>query len=556
MNLRSLSIRTIALVNLLLFAGILVSVMVLAEMHYKRLDLTANRAYTLSDGTVKMLRSLGDVLHIKVYMSKDLPPEFTAAAREIKDTFEEFAAVGGRNVNLRFIDPADDDKLKADLNQMGILELRAQIRKKERLEYKNIYFSAAFFYRNRKEIIRNLYQVGSLELAAARAIYKLIRERTPKIAYVTSAKTYDLNEGYSTLYKELLKTFNFAKVDLDKGEEIPEDADVLFIAGPNEKLSEWAKYQIDRYLTNGGNVVAFVEQVKFPESRDRLVRVNSNLDELVANYGVKVNKDMVCDFLKRGIIRYNYGGQIIQAQYPPLVAVDKVAFSKYPSPITNGLEVLYLPWTSSITLEGKLKDRKDVQYLAVSSPQSTVQTSTFTIDPARLRPIGDKKERVLAVLVPGPFESAYKDKPAPAPPAGAKEETKKKPEASNGGKEGEKEAQEETSAAKEKKKGYLVVVGNAFFASDDCRSMFWQTRVNMKFFQNLFEYLTMGSDLIGIRMKKLSLPKVLEEKLNKSKSLLWAFNIALMPFLLFAFATGFKIWSFMRKRRYEEMVGR
>lgn len=544
MNLRTLSSASIALLNVVLFIAIILSGLYLAERHYSRFDLTSNKAYTLSPGTIDLLRNLQDVLHIKVYMSKDLPPEFTGPSRDITDTFEEFASVGGRKVSLRFIDPTDDEQLKSELNTMGILELRAQIRNKERLESKNIFFSAAFFYRNRKEIIRNLYEISDVELTSVQSIMKVANERIPKIAYVTSNKTLEMNEQISTLYKELLHTFNIAKVDLEKGEDIPNDADVLFVAGPKEKLSSWALYCIDKYLVSGGKVVMLVDRVQLNSTSTGadIQKVDSDIETLLAHYGVKVNQDVVCDFAKMGFLRYNYGGQVLAARYPMFVGIDKVSMTKYSSPITSGLQVLYFPWTSSLEFDTDKLSANTVTHLAVSSDQSTVQTGTFEIDPQRLRQIGDKKERIIASLITGKFKSYFDGKPKPTRPASSDAPPKPDTDAA--------ETPESPSD------GFLAVVASSYFASDSGAGMFGQTANNLQFMQNVFEYIAHGNALIGIRMKKVALQKVIEENLNKSKASLWLFNIALMPIVILLAAFIFKIISFLRKKRYEEMVGR
>ncbi|GAB4150006.1 MAG: Gldg family protein [Planctomycetota bacterium] len=539
MNLKRLSARSLTILNILLFLCIVVTGLLLAERHFIRLDVTSSQTYTLSDGTKNLLNSLKDVLHIKVYMTADLPQELAASAREVRDTFEEFRSIGGRMVNLSFVDPSKDEELKAELNQMGILELRFSVREKERVENKVIFFSAAFLYRNRKEIIKNLYAEPSLELASARAVKKLISVRTPKLAYITSYSTRDLNREFSGMYKTLIESLNIVRVDIEAGEAIPEDADILLLMGPRQKISQWGLYQLDQYLMRGGKLVVFSEQIHLNDKFDGIATNPTDIDVLLASYGVNLNTDMVCDNMKMGHLVYSYGNQRVMDAYPAIVAVDREAFSKNESAITKGLQAVYMPWCSSMTLDEGLIEGKRVERLLVSSPESTVQQSSFNLDPNMMkRPSGEKKERLLGVLLAGEFNSHFRGKEAPQPPAEARKA----------------EYPERKDSTED---GYLAVISSTYFVSDAGLSMMGgRYRINLVFLENLFDYLSMGNDLIGIRMKDQPVQTVDERVLNRHKSLFWFLNVALMPLLVFFAGIAVKLFGYYRKRSYETRMGR
>jgi gliding-associated putative ABC transporter substrate-binding component GldG len=545
MDMKKLPARTLIPVNIVLFVAIIIAFIILAERHFKRFDLTANQSYTLSEGSRSLVSSLKDVLHIKVYMTTKLPQELNASAREVRDTLEEFRSIGGRMVSLSFIDPGNDEALKAELNQMGILELRATVRQKERQESRSIYFSAALLYRNRKELILNLSSEPSLELAVSRAIKKLTTDRIPKVAYITSNGTASLDERLSGLYKTLIESNNFARVDLEKGERIPADADIAFLAGPRVKLSTWAKFALDQYLMGGGRLVVFADQIRLNDKMDGIVANPTDLDQFLAHYGFKLNTDMVCDNLKMGHLVYNYGNQRVMDSCPAIVRIDKASFDDVnnTSAVTKGLQSVFMPWSSSMELDTDKLASHRIERLLVSSQESTVQQSNYNVDPSFLRnPIGEKRARLMGALVSGPFTSQFKGADAPTPPPTAEPP-----------KPGDKAIERLDST----EKAHIAVVTSSYFAGNDAMSMMGgQYRVNMLFLQNLFDYLGMGDELIGIRMKGATMQAADEQVLNKSKTMLWLMNVLLMPLVVLLFGIVWKLFSYMKKRSYEQRMGR
>ncbi|MFA4986423.1 MAG: Gldg family protein [Candidatus Brocadiia bacterium] len=551
MNLRYWSLRAVALLNIALFLVVLAGLTHLSERHFARVDFTSHHTFTLSGGTRDLISSLQDVLHVKVYLSNDLPPEMAQSEQEIRDLFDEFAYIGGRKIALQYVDPGKDAQLKADLNQMGIIELRAQVRQKERLEYKNIFLSAAFFYRNRKEIIPNLFQEGSLELASARSIKKLVSDRTPRIAYWASNGTYDLEKDCPQLYKALIATFNITRVDVEKGEPIPDRTDLLLVISPKEKskLSDRALYEIDQYLMSGGRAAFFLERVRLNDERSELLGNDAGIEKLIESYGITVNKDMVCDYQSMGMLAYNYGGQTLMNRCPAIVAVTKAAFAANPSQITKGLEYLYLYWPSSITVDSAKMEGHRVEKLAVSTRESTVVTTGFTLDPGQLsKPSGERKERLMGVLVAGTFDSYFKDKPAPPPPP-VPSPTPGDPGSTPSGAADRPQANRTDEA-------YIVVVSDAFFLTDTGFRLMSGAEANLLFVQNLIEYLGLGRDLIDIRMKNAPVAKVDEIRLNNYSGMLWFFCVAFIPLWLLLTIVGVKFVSYSRKNRYERQVGR
>jgi len=91
---------------ILIIIGILAVINFLSLRHFKRLDLTEGKIYSVSESTKRALTRLTDLVNIKVYFSKELPPQLATLDRQVKDILDEYKAYSQDNLRIEFIDPA------------------------------------------------------------------------------------------------------------------------------------------------------------------------------------------------------------------------------------------------------------------------------------------------------------------------------------------------------------------------------------------------------------------------------------------------------------------
>ena len=105
----------------------LVAVNVLSAFLFFRVDLTAEKRYTLSTATQHLLEGLDDDIHINVYLTGDLPPGFKRLENAVRETLDEFQARASKQVTYRFIDPTavsnpkEKEALLGRLQERGLL---------------------------------------------------------------------------------------------------------------------------------------------------------------------------------------------------------------------------------------------------------------------------------------------------------------------------------------------------------------------------------------------------------------------------------------------------
>ena len=97
--------------GLLVLLALLVIINVLAGQLRLRVDTTAEKLYTLSDGTRAVLKALPRAVTLKFYRSvgaEGLPPAFQQYAQRIDDLLQEYASASGGRVSVELLDPQPD----------------------------------------------------------------------------------------------------------------------------------------------------------------------------------------------------------------------------------------------------------------------------------------------------------------------------------------------------------------------------------------------------------------------------------------------------------------
>ena len=91
--------------KILLMTGIVIVINILSDQLYFRLDLTADKSYTLSKATKNILRSLEEPVTVTAYFTEEVPPQLLQARNDFKDLLIEFSNVAKGNLVYEFIDP-------------------------------------------------------------------------------------------------------------------------------------------------------------------------------------------------------------------------------------------------------------------------------------------------------------------------------------------------------------------------------------------------------------------------------------------------------------------
>lgn len=483
----------------LLVALILVAANLIVSRILARVDLTQDKEFTISKATREVLRDLDDMVTINVYFSKRLPPNLATLRRNIDDILREYQAYSHGKVRVEYIDPSEDSEEEQKLRFLGIPQIQLNVLEKDQLQVINGYMGLAILYADRHQSIPVVQDVYTLEYDLTAGIIQVLSTQKRVVGYLTGIGEPELNRDFEPLGRLLAQTYEVRPVDMDGGRQpVPPEINTLIVARPTS-VAPRIQWQIDQFIMRGGRVLFLVDPLKLDDQMGLMnpTPITSGLDEMLAHYGVRVDRAMVQDRVcenagfSQGYIRYSVA-------YP---AWPKVAGPQLSSenPITSRLESLVLPWCSPLELlvpaagerdttaaGGPRAPQPDIRatVLARSSPAAWLQRGRYDLTPPSpfqmQRPPEGGQAYPLAVALVGSLRSFFDGKPIPPAPGDSLG-------IAGGG-----------STIGQSPETQVIVIGNSQFAAANFLSMF---PGNQEFILNAVDWMTLGDKLIAIRSR-------------------------------------------------------
>ena len=176
----------------------------LGSFFFKRLDLTQDNRYTLSDVTIQILKKIKEPLYIDVFLGGDLPSEFKRLKLETKQLVEELQAYNN-NIIFRFINTTENKEtsftLIKELYKKGLEPKNITVYEKGKESQLMIFPWAIANYKGKEvniPLLKNLMGattdqkvVGSvqhLEYSFADAIHRASTPKQKKVAIIKETK--------------------------------------------------------------------------------------------------------------------------------------------------------------------------------------------------------------------------------------------------------------------------------------------------------------------------------------------------------------------------------
>jgi gliding-associated putative ABC transporter substrate-binding component GldG len=484
------SATVVLLVGLILVVGNFVASRVLA-----RIDLTHGREFTISKATREVLRGLDDVVTIKVYFSKKLPPNLATLRRNIDDVLRGYQAYSHGKVRVEYIDPSEKPEEEQKLRYLGIPQIQLNVLEKDQLQVINGYMGLAILYADRHQSIPVVQDVNTLEYDLTAGILQVLSKEKRIVGYLTGNGAPDLNKDYESLGRLLSQTYDVQPVDLAQGRNpVGNQINTLIVARP-ESVPTRVQWQIDQYLMRGGRVLFMVDPIKLSEEMGLTnpMPVASGIDDQLAAYGVKVQRALVEDRVNENA-GFTQGYMRYSTPYPFWPKVSGKGLSDK-NPITSRLDALVLPWCAPLevvastgdTTGGGSQSGVKATVLARSSTGAWLQKGRYDLTPPspfqmQQRPPDKGESYPLAVALVGRFHSFFSGKPIPAAPGDSTSTAPTTPD----------------KMVEESPETQVIVVGNSQFANSNFISMF---PGNQNFILNAIDWMTLGDKLIAIRSR-------------------------------------------------------
>ncbi|MBN2109189.1 MAG: GldG family protein [Deltaproteobacteria bacterium] len=517
-----------------LAAGILICINALSYRHFFRVDLTATKKYTVSEATKKAVGELDDIVNIKVYLSRRLPPYMAPLVDQVKDMLEEYRICANGNLDIEYIDPADDPPVQQKLQFMGIPQLQLNIVEKDQAAVTTVYMGLAVFYGDSKEVIPALTDVASLEYELTGKILRVLKKEVKTIGFLSGHGEPGLDRELGTVNNELREQYYTRTVSTAGNQTIPAEVAVLVVASPKQ-LTERELFAIDQYLMAGGKAVFLVDSIDIQERGMQGAPSESPVLKLLEHYGVRVAPELVLDQLSENA-SFRSGPYDVLLPYPFWVRVVRQS-TQTDNPIVSGIEAMVLPWASPLELLQEKTGSRTVSVLARSSPSSWTMKGYFDLSPRQdfSAPENQTAQHVLALAMSGSFSSYFDGKPVPAPDKDAAIE---EPSAPKGA---EKKA-EPPAFIQKSPETRIIVTGNSRFITDNFITQFDGNRA---FFLNAVDWCTADDRLMGIRARESgdSTLYVMSDNLKAAVRLL---NMCAVPVLVAVFGI---VHAYIRRRR-------
>jgi ABC-type uncharacterized transport system involved in gliding motility auxiliary subunit len=319
---------------ILVMIAVIVVVNVLADRYNKSYDATANKRYSLSEQTAKIVRGLKQDATITYFNP-------TTRFREGRDLLDEYKNLSPK-VKVEYVDPDKDPQRAREVGS------------------RNFSNTAIVQIGAKKEEAKSMTEEG-----ITGAFIRDLKNNTRTVCFVTGSGEHQIDdsdrEGFSQ-FKQLLAKDDYQTkaIDLLQKPEVPNDCTALVIAGPTRDYVQPEVDAIKKLVEDGGRAFFMLDPpLKMGRSE---VADNDTLASLLQSWGVTVDKDLILDLSPVGQI-FGLGPQVaLVSNYSSHPIVSEIKRTATGFPLARSIEI-------------KNGDKTNVEKLFDSSTSSLATTN-------------------------------------------------------------------------------------------------------------------------------------------------------------------------------------
>lgn len=517
-----------------------------------RIDLTQDRIYSLSESSVRLLQSLDDVVTVKCFFSKNLPPVYQKLDNQVRDLLSEYKNWAGENLDIEFLDPREDQRYRQLANTSGIPEIQMNVIESDQVQSVKGFLGISVFYEDKSAVIPVLSNPGNLEYEITSAIKRVFSRKLPVIKiglFNNPENDRIIMEKFQDLFRYIGKQADTGYVNLPR-EDIPENTDLLLIIRP-VTTDEISRYRIDQYLVKGGQLLV-LSQMFEPDQSMYGELLEHRLNLIFENLKMKIDYvpvlDKGCEFAS-----FRNGYTTFSLPYNLFIKVHPVNFSR-DFPVFNRISSITLPWAPEVTLIRD--DTKESESLPLfTTTEFNGISNTLNFDPEQNFMISDRpgQKKALGAVFNGRYKSIYSSNQNLS--RLVSEMRVKKPDF----------ATSELNLASSVPGCRAVIIPNSKFVQDDFLP---RHEGNLVFLMNIIDWMTMGEELTGIRSKTLTdrplftkepfftIFREKKELLEKIKASIRLINIFTFPVLLIIYGLIRRSLRERKRNKHEQAFER
>ena len=489
-----------------------------------RVDLTAERLYTLSDGSRKVLGKLDADVTLKYYVSSsaaDMPVNLKTYANQVENLLKEYERASGGRLVLEAYDPKPDSDAEEWAQRYGIEPRTVNPFGSP------IYFGVVAVCGDREETLARLSPEteSTLEYDLTRLVTRVAWPERPVVGVMTSLSDVlggEMNpmmmqmgqrppQGWAA-FSELAKDYDVRTVATD-AEEIDADVKALVVLHAKD-LSDKTLYAIDQFVLRGGRLIACVDPFSVKDmlsSRQNMQMMQmgggdgpSTLGKLFDAWGVKFDTSkLACDLSAATKLNSGNGGV---DDNPAFLSLGEKNMDDGDLLVSQLTQVMF-PFAGALSWEGKDDSLKFTPVITTSKDHSCLVdrwSVQFGMDSLVRQLSPDGSSRTLAARIDGTFKTAY-----PQGPDGTNDVSK---------------------ALAEGTGSVLVFADSDFLADEFCvrvlrtpfGNMAQPLNDNLALFSNVIEQFAGREELIGVRSRgKSNRPFVVVDQLEAEALAQW-----------------------------------
>ena len=348
-----------------------------------RVDFTENKLYSLSNGTMSLLRDLKEPIHIRLFVSSNLVkdvPQLSTYANRVETILQTYSNISNGKITLEIIDPkpfsdAEDRAVGMGINSFNATEMSDALyfglaATNSTIGQKNI----PIFSPERETFLE--YDLTSL-------ISDLSQIEKPVVSIIDNlglnADTR-IGKPEQQILKQMKEMFQVEKTD-ENSNKLNKNTKVLKSIHP-KFLSDETLYMIDQWVLNGGATLIFLDPYAETEiSRQQgmpPMNPRSNLKKLLDTWGIKFDdKKAVLDSEFGFRISRNINGRDIQVTNYPWLNIRGEGLNKNESSLSN-LSTIVMTTAGSFEL---IDDKSVLEPIIISSQKSGLGDAQKAGDP-------------------------------------------------------------------------------------------------------------------------------------------------------------------------------
>ncbi|MBD2502577.1 GldG family protein [Anabaena azotica] len=260
-NRRSTQAGTNALVATLAVLVILGLINFLGTRYQVRADLTESQLFTLSPQSQQLVQNLQQPVKVWVFDVTQNPQD-----QQLLENYRRKSS----NFQFEYVNPQNSPGLA---QKFGVKD------------YGEVYLESG----NKRQLVQTVNVNERLtEIRLTNRLQQIMSDRTAKVYFLQGHGEHPITEGEDAISQAVQalsdRNYNSSPLNLVQNPKVPDDADVVIVAGPKRGLFDAEVKALQEYLNRGGNALLMIDP-----------STNPNLNSLLQEWGVRLDNRLAVD---------------------------------------------------------------------------------------------------------------------------------------------------------------------------------------------------------------------------------------------------------------------